>query len=61
MLIIKPGCDTVTKTLRLPEQMTLELERIAKENRVSFTSVVVQCLEYALENIGTGDGGMDKA
>ena len=61
MFTIKPGYNTVTKTLRLPEQMTLELERIAKENKVSFTSVVVQCLEYALENIGTGDGDMEKA
>ena len=51
MLIIKPGCDTVTKTLRLPEGMTLELERIARENKVSFTSVVVQCLQYALESM----------
>lgn len=61
MFTIKPGYNTVTKTLRLPEQMTLELERIAKENRVSFTSVVMQCLEYALENIGNGDGDMEKA
>ena len=55
MLKIRPGYDTVTKTLRLPEGMTLELERIARENKVSFTSVVVQCLEYALDNIGAGD------
>ena len=55
MLKIKPGYDTVTKTLRLPEGMTLELERIARENKVSFTSVAVQCLEYALDNIGAGD------
>lgn len=52
MLKIKPGYDTITKTIRLPEHMTLELERIAKENKVSFTSVVVQCLQYALESIG---------
>ncbi|MBQ2985629.1 MAG: hypothetical protein IJB30_06425 [Clostridia bacterium] len=51
MLKIKPGYDTITKTIRLPEHMTLELERIAKENKVSFTSVVVQCLQYALESM----------
>jgi len=52
MLKIRPGYDTVTKTLRLPEGMTQQLERIAKENRVSFTAVVVQCLQYALDELG---------
>ena len=33
MLKIRPGYDTVTKTLRLPEGMTLKLESIAKETR----------------------------
>ena len=33
----------------------VDLESIARENKVSFTSVVVQCLEYALDNIGAGD------
>ena len=51
MFKIKPGDVTVTKTLRMPEQMTQQLERIAKENRVSFTSVVLQCLEYALDEL----------
>ena len=51
MFKIKPGDVTVTKTLRLPERMTQQLERIAKENRVSFTSVVLQCLEYALDEL----------
>ena len=61
MLKIKPGYDTITKTIRLPEHMTLELERIAKENKVSFTSVVVQCLEYALDELGGDEKDADKA
>ena len=52
MFKIKPGDVTVTKTLRLPERMTQQLERIAKENKVSFTAVVVQCLQYALDELG---------
>ena len=61
MLKIRPGYDTITKTIRLPEHMTLELERIAKENKVSFTSVVVQCLEYALDELGGDEKDADKA
>ncbi|MBQ6703719.1 MAG: hypothetical protein IJN08_02790 [Clostridia bacterium] len=33
----------------------VDLESIARENKVSFTSVVVQCLEYALEHMDAGD------
>ena len=51
MLEIRPKDKTVTKTLRLPEHITSRLEQIAKENNVTFTSVVEQCLEYALDNI----------
>ncbi|MBQ6703926.1 MAG: hypothetical protein IJN08_03840, partial [Clostridia bacterium] len=53
--VTKAGVVMVTGQPILPEGMTLELERIARENKVSFTSVVVQCLEYALDNIGAGD------
>ena len=51
MLEIRPKDKTVTKTLRLPEHITSRLEQIAKENNVTFTSVVEQCLEYALDSI----------
>ena len=51
MLEIRPKDKTVTKTMRLPEHITIRLEQIAKENNVTFTSVVEQCLEYALDNI----------
>lgn len=51
MLTIKGKSSTVTKTLRLPQQMVAELERIARENGTTFTSVVEQCLEYALDNM----------
>lgn len=57
MFKIKPGYDTVTKTMRMPELMVQKLERLAKENKVSFTSVVVQCLQYALDSIS--DDGKD--
>ena len=57
MLIIKPGQDTVTKTLRMPVYINRELERLAEENNTTFTSVVLQCLQYALDNIDGSAGG----
>ncbi len=51
MLTIKGKDNTVTKTLRLPEHMVEDLERIARENNATFTSVVEQCLQYALDNV----------
>ena len=57
MLIIKPGQDTVTKTLRMPVYIHRELERLAEENNTTFTSVVLQCLQYALDNIDGSAGG----
>jgi len=61
MLKIKPGDETITKTLRMPKYMIQKLERLAKENRVTFTSVVMQCLQYALDNMGEDDGDVEKA
>ncbi|MBQ4610370.1 MAG: hypothetical protein IJB30_01410 [Clostridia bacterium] len=57
MLVIKPGQDTVTKTLRMPAYINRELERLAEENNTTFTSVVLQCLQYALDNIDGSAGG----
>ena len=57
MLVIKPGQDTVTKTLRMPKHIDRELERLAEENNTTFTSVVLQCLQYALDNIDDSAGG----
>ena len=51
MFKIRPGYNTITKTIRMPETLVQDLEQAAKENNVTFTSVVIQCLEYALENI----------
>jgi len=51
MLTIKPKGNTVTKTVRISESIVLELERIARENNVTFTSVVEQCLQYALDSM----------
>lgn len=61
MFKIKPGYDTVTKSVRLPELMVTELERLAKKNNVSFTALVVQCLQYALDSMSADEEDMEKA
>ncbi|MCL2633797.1 MAG: hypothetical protein FWD34_04705 [Oscillospiraceae bacterium] len=48
---IKSGSFTVTKTVRLPEKMVEEMEQLASKENISFNKLVVQCCEYALENL----------
>ena len=47
---IKPGHETITKTFRLPVKICEQLEQLAFDNNLSLNAVVVQCLEYALED-----------
>lgn len=52
MFKIQPGNgDTITKTIRMPANVVGVLERLAEENGVSFTSLVIQCVQYALQNM----------
>ena len=39
------------KTIRLPDEMITELEKIAGKKEVSFNEVVKQCIEYALRQL----------
>ena len=60
MFKIRPGCNTVTKTIRMPDTLVQDLEQAAGENNVTFTSVVIQCLEYALENMENNGENLEK-
>ena len=51
MLEIEKSYPSVNKTFRIPINIVEELERIAGAYNTSVNKVVVQCLEYALENI----------
>ena len=53
MLEIEKGYVSVNKTFRIPVNIVEELERLAGENNTSVNKVVVQCLQYALDNIST--------
>ena len=57
MLEITKGYESVNKTFRIPVHIVEELERLAGENITSVNKVVIQCLEYALDHIGTDDTG----
>lgn len=41
------------KSLRLPKDLIEQVQYLANENKMSFNKVVIQCIEYALENMET--------
>ena len=51
MFTIKQGDDTVTKSMRMPRRLAQKMDRLAQEHNVSFTDLVLQCLQYALDNM----------
>ncbi len=51
MFKIKSGQELVTKSIRMPENLATELDNLAREYNVSFSSLVLQCLEYALDHM----------
>lgn len=47
--------EYVNKTFRFPIELVKKMEILAQEKDVSLNSLVVQCCEYALENIDNAD------
>ena len=45
--------EYVNKTFRLPTDLVKRLEVVAQNKNVSLNNLVVQCCEYALDNIDT--------
>ena len=43
--------EYINKTFRLPLELVKELEKVAQNQNVSLTNLIVQCCEYALENL----------
>lgn len=39
------------KSLRLPTNLIKEVQELANNNNMSFNKVVIQCIEYALDNM----------
>lgn len=51
MFKIQKGYDSESKTFRLPVDMIRQLEILANNNKISLNQLVIQCLNYALENL----------
>ena len=45
------------KTVRMPDDLIERLEKLALRNDISFNQLVVQCCEYALENLEPEEKG----
>ena len=53
MFKIQKGYDTESKTFRLPIELIEKLEVLATQNKISLNQLVIQCLNYAVDNLET--------
>jgi predicted HicB family RNase H-like nuclease len=51
MFKIQKGYDTESKTFRLPIELIGKLEALATSNNLSLNQLVIQCLNYAVDNL----------
>ena len=58
--IKKEYSEYITKTFRIPKEIITQLDILAQTHNTSVNKVVVQCLEYAMENIGDDRNLEDK-
>lgn len=49
--IKKDYVEYENKSLRLPKDLIDKVQSLANENVLSFNKVVIQCIEYALDNM----------
>ena len=48
---IKKGYNSVSKSFRLPEEIVKKIDNIACKNNLSSNQIVIQCLNYAINNL----------
>ncbi len=53
--IKKDYVEYENKSLRLPKDLIDKVQDLANENSLSFNKVVIQCIEYALDNMKKTD------
>ena len=53
MLELEKGFESVDKTFRIPVNIIEQLDRLAGGYKTSMNKIVVQCLQYALDNLNT--------
>lgn len=47
--------EYTNKTFRIPTELVKRMETIAQEQNISLNNLVVQCCEYALDNMTPDD------
>ena len=48
--------EYINKTFRMPPELVKKLEIFAQSQGVSLNSLIVQCCEFALENVDEAEG-----
>ena len=48
---IKKRVESFNKTIRLPEDIIEKVEKIANENDISFNRVILEMIEFSLDNM----------
>lgn len=48
---IKKRIESFNKTIRLPENIIEKVEQIANENNISFNRVILEMIEFSLDNM----------
>jgi len=43
--------ESTSKTFRMPNSLLKKLEKLSDEKNISLSKLVIQCCEYALENL----------
>ncbi len=49
----KEASEYENKSLRLPKELIDKVQTLANEYNMSFNRVVIQCIEYALNNMNS--------
>lgn len=52
---IKKGFNSISKTFRLPIELVKQLEKLSDDNNISLNQLVIQCLEFATDNLEEDD------
>lgn len=56
MFIIKKDyVEYENKSLRLPKVLIDKVQELANQNSISFNKIVIQCIEYALDDMQKTD------
>lgn len=55
---IQKGYDTISKSFRLPEELVEKLDKLAFENNLSLNQLIIQCLNFAVDNLDNSTDAM---